>query len=469
MTSFVIYDLVLLAIFILFTFAFLYIRRSNLKRQGILYLYRTRFGLEVINYTSTKFSKILRPLQYFIIASGYALMGIMVYMLIQFSYVYIKSPDIARAIKVPVIMPLIPYLPELFKIDFLPPFYFTYWIIIIAIIAIPHEFAHGIIARLNKIKVHSTGFGFLGPFLAAFVEPDEKQTEKSSKFAQLSVLSAGTFANILTVIFFGLILWGFFAFTFSPAGVNFNAYSSDIINISSISLFNGIPLQNIQPSSLNSSDNTFSPIISDNRTFFATPSFLKKALENNASYIIVYENSPAFNARLAGAITEINGVKTTSPEELKNAILANKPGDNVTIKTIIDKEVKTYNIELANKSDKPFLGIGITPFQSKGMLGKIFNLITKVKDPLIYYDSSLGDAGIFIYDLLWWIVLISLSVALVNMLPLGIFDGGRFFMLTVWGITGSRKIGEKAFSVSTWLILALIALLMVKWLFAILS
>ena len=85
-------------------------------------------------------------------------------------------------------------------------------------------------------------------------------------------------------------------------------------------------------------------------------------------------------------------------------------------------------------------------------------------NPFVYYESTFGDAGQFIYHFLWWTVLISLSVALVNMLPLGIFDGGRFFYLTIWGITGSKKVGEIAFKLSTYLLLLVIVALMVKWL-----
>jgi len=207
--NFVIYDLVFFGLFTLIVILFLYARRANLKRQGLLYLYRTQVGVRFINWTSKKFPRTLSALRYLVVASGAALMAIMVYYLIHFSYLYITSPFVAKALKVPVLIPLIPYLPELFKIDFLPPLYFTYWIIIIAIIAVPHEFAHGIFARLSKIKVLSTGFGFLGPFLAAFVEPDEKKTEKASKFSQLSILGAGTFANLIVAAIFTLILFLF--------------------------------------------------------------------------------------------------------------------------------------------------------------------------------------------------------------------------------------------------------------------
>ena len=74
---------------------------------------------------------------------------------------------------------------------------------------------------------------------------------------------------------------------------------------------------------------------------------------------------------------------------------------------------------------------------------------------------------IFIYNLIWWLALINLSVALMNMLPVGIFDGGAMFMLTIWWITGSKKAGEIAFKVMTYIILALLALIMIGWAFAV--
>ena len=51
------------------------------------------------------------------------------------------------------------------------------------------------------------------------------------------------------------------------------------------------------------------------------------------------------------------------------------------------------------------------------------------------------------------------------MIPVGIFDGGRFWYLTVLAITKNKKIAEKAFKASTWFILLLVAILMIVWLF----
>ncbi len=454
--GFAFYDLIFLALFLLVFVVFLVLKKHNLKRQGLLYLYRTKIGINIIDWTAKKFSNVLKPAQYLVITSGYVLMGIVIWFLIKFSYFYLTSPYAAKALKVPVLMPLIPYLPEIFKIDFLPPFYFTYWIVIIAIIAIPHEFAHGIFARLNKIRVHSTGFGFLGPFLAAFVEPDEKEMAKSRKMPQLAVLASGTFANIIVSLIFALLLLLFFVSSFSAAGVNFNAYSTSPVNISDISYIGEIP----------SADSGLIELKANNLSYFTSPILLQNALNSSTSQIEAYDSSPAFNSKLSGAIFEINGQKILSQEELSKAILSNSPGDEIIVKTIDIKNssIRTYNLVLSERNGKAFLGIGIIPSGSL-MSSRIMNVVSKIKDPSIYYTSPLGSFGIFIYDLLWWIVLVSISVALVNMVPVGIFDGGRFFYLTILAISKKEAIAKRAFHISTVFILVVVALLMVKWIF----
>lgn len=454
--SFILYDIIFLVLFTLFVIIFLYTRKHNLKREGLLYLYRTKVGIKFIDWTTKRFPRLLKIMEYPIVVCGYLLMLFGLFFIFNIAYHYMTSPYIAKAIRIPVIMPLVPYLPEIFKIDFLPPFYFTYWIIIIAIIAIPHEFAHGIFARLNKIKILSTGFGFLGPFLAAFVEQDDKQMQKSKKFSQLSVLASGTFANLLMTVLFGVILLVFFTSTFIPAGVNFNMYAMSAINTSSISTIGTSYLDN----------STFVKIEADNNSYFVDASTLNESMLKNDSIILAFDDSPAFNAKLSGAIIEINGIKINSYQSLNKTLHSYNPGDNIIITTIDkNKDKKDYNLTLSEKNGRAFLGIGMAPAQTTGISAFLSSTISKIKDPFIYYESTLGDFGIFIFNLLWWLVMISLSVALMNMLPLGIFDGGRFFFLSVWGLTGNKKAGEIAFRISTWILLGLIALMLVKWFF----
>ncbi|MDP3881807.1 MAG: site-2 protease family protein [Nanoarchaeota archaeon] len=462
--SFVVYDIAFMTLFILLFVIFIVTRKHNLHRQGMLFLYRTRLGIKFIEWTSNKFAKVLRPLEYLVVACGYVLMIGAVWVVIDIAYIYIKSPFIAKVIEAPPIFPIFPYFTEFFNLEsFFPPFYFTYFVVVIAIIAVSHEFAHGIFARLNKVKIHSTGFAFLGPFIGAFVEQDDKQMNKAKKFSQLSILAAGTFANIVMMVLFALVMWWFFAATFAPVGINFDTYTFEVIPAANLS-FQGIPITSLNLSTIPSNASTLA-LMAYGKTYHTHQDALKNSLAQNSPYLMVFEDSPAFKAQLTGAITEIDGKKVTSYESLRNILQDYKEGDRVKVKTLQGKEVKEYEIELAEKDGRPYLGISSFARQRGGILGGLYKVIYGMKDPYIEYSSKIGDFGVFIYNLLWWIILLNLLVAFTNMLPVGIFDGGRFFFITIWGITKSKRTGERAFAISTWAIIAIVALMMVRWFF----
>jgi len=466
MVNFIAYDLAFMFLVTLAVFLFIKKRKTNLKKQGLMYLYYTKFGLRAINWTSKKFAPILKPLEYVSISLGYILMISILWLIGTTLYIYLKYP-IMNTIKAPPVFPLVPYFPTIFKLEaFFPPFYFTYFIIALIIVAVSHEFSHGVFARLNNIRIKSTGFAFLGPILGAFVEQDEKQMNRAKLKAQLAVLSAGVFANIIMTLLFGLLLWIFFVSSFSPAGVYFNAYSQKILNTSEINSINNIPLSEFSISNL-STQSEFVEISSGNKSFFADPLVLKETLSKNYPYLIVFEDAPAFRTKLTGAILSIDNKSITSHDELREAILSYKPGENITIKTFDNDKEKTYQITLAEREGKAFLGVGVMPQTHSGIIGWFYNFVSSIKNPYIYYTSNLGAFGIFIYDLLWWIVIINFFVALFNMLPLGILDGGRFFYLTIaQGITKSEKIGRVAFKAITWAIGLIFLILMIKWFFS---
>lgn len=480
-----IYDLVFLGIFVIFITIFLFRRRENLKKEGLLFLYRTSWGIKLINKIGKRFRRTLNFLSYIAIGLGYLLMGAMVYLFGKIVWLYITNLEVVRQIKIPPIMPLIPYLPQVFKLNFLPPFYFTYWIIIIAIVAMVHEFAHGIFAINRDVKIKKTGFGFfpffLPIFLAAFVELDEEKMKKKKIFSQMSVLAAGTLANILTGILFFGILFLFFSLTFVPAGITFNSYTYSPVNISNVVSINGVVLEDISYEGILNSINEEGPnevLVRDGR-FVVTKDFLELQ-QNHKGYFLAYDDAPAVNAGLRGAITQINGVKINSKEKLGEELLKYSPGDKISIIAIeiestekIGGELvkyspgdeRTYEIVLDEhpvKENTAFLGIGFVDQQTSGMMGKIVTILS-LKEPNIYYESKFG-AGTFIYNLLWWLVLVSVSIALVNMLPVGIFDGGRFFYLTILAITRNDKIAKRTYSFMTYFFLLLLFVIMASWL-----
>lgn len=472
--NFIVYDIALLVIFVVCTSIFLYLKRKNLKREGLLFLYKTKIGVKIINKIGNKYKKSLNILSYISIFLGFLLMVGVLCFFGKVLWIYIFQGEIVKLVKVPPIMPLLPYMPQIFKLNFLPPFYFIYWIIIIAVIAISHEFSHGIFAINKKVKIKSTGFGFfpffLPVFLAAFVELDEKRMAKKKILPQMAVLSAGTFANtLIAILFFGILLL-FFSLAFTPSGVVFDTYTYSVVGISMISSVNNISVENVTYEKILSLANGtgISEMESNNTKYFATRNILtepkyKTLFENG--YVVLYDDAPAIKTNLSSIIVKIDGKNVNSKEQLGEELLRYSPGDKIIITTLEDDAFRDYEITLTknpeNKS-RAYLGIGFLNREDSGIVGKVMNIFSFFREPNTYYKPNFSAAD-FIYDFLWWLILISFSVALVNMLPMGIFDGGRFFYLMLLAITKKENLAKKIFSLITYLFLILLAVIMIFW------
>ncbi len=469
--NFITYDLILLAIFIVSTSLFLYKRKENLKKDGLMLLYKTKVGVRIINFIGKKYKKTLNLLSYFSVGLGFILMICSLYLIGKVAGAYIfQSASMVSLTKIPPIMPLLPYLPQLFKMSYLPPFYFIYWIIILAVVAISHEFSHGIFAINKKVRVKSTGFGFfpffLPVFLAAFVELDEKKMEKKKVLSQMAILSAGTFANVLiAIISFGLLVL-FFSLSFTQSGIIFDTYTYSFVGLSNISSMNGVSLENASYEKIVNlmENNTLNNITASTKNYVLTSEFLNEQ-KANSEYIVLYVDSPAIRANLSNTIIQFNEVQIQSRKQLESEFLKYSPGDKIGIITLVNETPFNQEITLIknpSNETQPYLGIGFYEKTNSNIIGKFMSLISSFKNPSVYYVPKFAAAE-FIYSLLWWLVLIGFSVAVMNMLPVGIFDGGRFFYLMVFSLTKSKKKAKLVFSIVTYAFLALLALVMVFW------
>ena len=75
MVSFYVYDLTFLALFCIFVIWFLMKNKKIVSRQGIIFMFRTQYGIKAIKWFSDKFSKSLHFLKYLIVAIGAILMA----------------------------------------------------------------------------------------------------------------------------------------------------------------------------------------------------------------------------------------------------------------------------------------------------------------------------------------------------------------------------------------------------------
>ncbi|MFH1451672.1 MAG: site-2 protease family protein [archaeon] len=454
MVSFWIYDVTFLVLFSIFIVWFLVKTRRKLSREGIMFIYRTQAGVNLIKWFGKKFSGILHSIKYLIIGVGFVLMGMIIWMLGQTLSIYILNPEITQVIKAPPIAPLIPYFPKLFGMSsFFPPFYFIYFIVALAIVAIVHEFSHGIYMKLFNIKIKSTGIVFLGPILGAFVEQGEKSFKSKSKTEQMTVLGAGVFANLLfALIFYGLYVAFFFS-SFTASGYIFTSYGLTTIPLESITGFEDA--------------GNLTKVFANNETYYIDEGLSVQRGMVNLTQMIVYPEAPAVLARMGGAIVQADNVRILNHESLRKFLETKEPGDVVTFVTETAEGRNEYELTLAEHpedSSKAYLGVGHNEPNPRGFIQKFLSSFMSFKESSTYYKPSWdGEFVLFILHFLWWIMIINLLVALFNMLPLGILDGGRFFYLTIWGIFGNEDFAKKAYKFIGWAIFLVFLLMMLYW------
>ncbi len=192
------YDLLFAIIFYIALIIFFYKHKQNLQVQGkIIALYRTTLGLKLMERIARIFPRFLKVLGVMGVITGFAGMAFIFYFLIKGTFDLLFVPEAAPAVA--------PVLPGIKVIPGLPILSFWHWIIAIFVVAVVHEFSHGIFARLYNTHVKSSGIALFGPILGAFVEPEEKELAKKSTTAQLSVFAAGPFSNMLLGALFLLL------------------------------------------------------------------------------------------------------------------------------------------------------------------------------------------------------------------------------------------------------------------------
>ncbi len=200
------YDLILALIFYFILYAVFLTHKKKFDVQNkVFIMYRTQWGIRFMEKIAEAFPKFLRVLSYVSIGTGFLGMAFIFFILFKGTLALLTSPAAQ-----PIIAPILPGV----RIPGAPTLSFWHWIIGILFVATIHEFMHGVYCKVYKIKIKSSGFAFLGPILAAFVEPEEEQLKKTNKHTQLSIISAGPFANFILAGFMMILL----LFVLNPLG-----------------------------------------------------------------------------------------------------------------------------------------------------------------------------------------------------------------------------------------------------------
>lgn len=296
--------LIFTVIFVTGLSALMWMDRKNVERHSILFIRRTKRGIEILDRIAKKAPRFWNI--YGWTGVFFALLSIPI-MLIQIGWMLNEllvnhNPDGGAA----AILPSLSGETTLQSgASFIP---IEYWVISIAIIMVVHEASHGIIARLEGFEINSVGWIVLGIIPGAFVEPKgekmmpeqgEKEGDAMGLWDQgnykqrLKVLSAGSFANYATALVLLLLSIGVTAAVVSP-GIMYTAQ----------------------------------------------------------------QDHPAAEAGMtSGTLTAVNGIDIESIEDVEEALEGVEPGDTVTVESTEREEVFEFEAGQREGFEGGYLGL----------------------------------------------------------------------------------------------------------------
>lgn len=428
--------------------------------------------------------------------------------LLLMSYLMIRSPPEPSSYNAPRNLLLIPGVNQ-----YIP---FVWGWIALFVTLLVHEFAHGILARVEGIKVKSMGLAFLAAPIAAFVEPDDEElfgtAEKpaiASRSARIRILAAGVTSNFLVAaiaiaLFFGPVIGAMLPVDRVVVADVQNGSAADLAGFQQNMILlkaDGIGVNNL--------DQLYGALISRSPKRLVLKDDSEKTLALSGDpvrgifIVSVFENSPASTAGLPSRVViwGIDDRAIGNIDDFRSRMNSTVPGQNITLAT----NRGDYKVKLASKPDGssligigiagnavyaggatfqefpagqflaglgqlpgrgvnafltvflalPFAGIGgLTSGGFQGFSGWIENFFEPSG-----WAAPLGGYFFWIANALFWIAWINLYAGLFNCLPAVPLDGGHIFRDLVQGglekmvdVKRAEKLTRTVVVIFAWLI-----------------
>ncbi len=262
------------------------------------------------------------------------------------------------------------------------------WLAGVLVLLFAHEFSHGIIARVEKIKVESVGALFIGFLpIGAFVKPDEKRLAKEKTVKQLRIFAAGSFVNIvIATIMVALLV--FLVLPSATAGIE------------------GVKLTKVE------------------KDLPAYKAGLREGMEIIKLDSAAVKDWPAF-------------IKMWGDNKYK-------AGQDVKLATAGEE----FNVKLVDKGNGEgragivFCGKGIEKVNYPAQFLAPFILLQPQQ--ACQSSQTMSDTTFWLgYEILIWIAIINFGVGIVNLLPIKPLDGGLMVEAVIKRVVHAPKISGK--------------------------
>ncbi len=441
-------------------------RRGILDRHGItaygpLLLVRTKRGLSLLDKLAKtrKFWKIYANAGLPAVFAGMAFMFALILVADVIMLTHPPKPSEITSPRAAVLLPGIN--------PFIPVVWGTIGLVVTLVV---HEFSHAILCRVEGVKVKALGVIFALLPVGGFAEPDEEELldkSRTSSSSRIRIFSAGVVTNFIVAAVAFLLFFNLLGMV-HPAiiAVSGSGVEGKVLEING---FNVSTPDDVH-SAIGEGEWVTLLLQKDGKV-----KTLKIPNIQGVRIIGLYrEDDTIYPAEKAGMkarmlITKIDGTRVRTYEDFQKKMSELNAGQSVSVYVYDNGTTRVFNVTLAEKNGKGFLGVYVQTFDSVDGVDIIYTslLLDSLKSlpeqmktfrgwlyliamPFRFQGftgeyENLFDAPQWLFwtlNTLYWIAWINFYVGLFNCLPAIPLDGGRVFH-EVFSRLLARKYGEE--------------------------
>ena len=314
----------------------------------------------------------------------------------------------------------------------LPLEYLGYVLLGLVIAIMVHEFSHGILALVDKLKVKSLGILYLIVPIGAFCEPDDEEVKKARILSRMRIYAAGPAANFVVVLISVLL----FSFVFMPAvqpvdeGVMVFTVDADS-PASHIGLQTGVTISRVNDTVIHTGNEYFNAWNNTNA--------------NQTVNITYMKSGTLYTMQVLLSDKYVEYAKRTTIYVNNESY---KGKGYLGVQSLLRDSVVSEHLAILKN---PFFDFpkGLLTFYSLPLLG-YFAVYNPIVSPFTDSYIITGPLGVLPVPLFWiiinaiyWIFWLNLAVSLFNVLPMVPLDGGFLFNDGVRAVIIRMKKGIK--------------------------
>ena len=395
-----------------------------------------------------------------------------------------RAPSPVEALGIPGINPIIPV---------------GYGILALVIAIVFHEFSHGFLVALQKLKIKSLGILLFIVPIGAFVEPDEEKLWKTTRRKRMRVFAAGPTTNIILAIV-SLLIFSSLMSGVTPryGGLYISSVYSSSPNHSIFEVGEGIvEINGVKIDNYDDFYNVTAPLPGQMINLTVYSSKIESVSAYSGVVVVdVVKGYPAYSSGVKNGwiFYSINGTIIRNERDFVEAMNQTKSGEDISISFLdVSGNMVMKNITLADKYEyyekyapslkresfkgKGFLGVtalflGINIGDVKTLKNMLSNPYGNSKTPGDYFSSTMflialpfiglmplppqlqnmfivPFPGFWLFEnTMYWIFWINLMLGLTNLLPAVPLDGGYVFkdgmsyLVTKFKIKNPEKIAS---------------------------